>query len=1610
MADVATLGFAVDSKPIVGATVALDGLGTKVKITTAEVAQFTRTLGLSETQVKKIEAEAKKAGVSFTEMAERLKATNSHLVNFNKHANDNVTGLTKMSRAVDVASGVATGGGLRGLATGLMMLGPAGNIAGVAILSVAGAATAGVAAFKTWEEHNLVLERMLIATGGAAGRTKEQIEELAEDIGSIQDVRKAATELLKFGNISGEVFDKTLRAADDLSAVGFGSIASSAEALGKALESPTEGLTRLRRAGIIFTDAQIAMVKHLDETGQRAKAQLFIHDELAKKIGGAGAAKDQGLAGAFEKLSDATLKMTERWGKAVVEGTGLINLVNRLAAGIKNMNKEAADPSAGIAARVASARATLEGLEGTGGSIAAQARRRATEALNKALAEQAEQDRKVAQATKETQKATEDATAAAKKRQEEDLKLTIQLLEIETEALRKNARERAVADEMKKLKMAPDDPGKAALDAAVNYKLATEAIEAFSDSTKTSTMGLDVQAKTLTMTAGAAAKFKLEQDLLNSLMLKGVTITADQRKEISDLATAFGRATQNLENSNQAITNRQRLLSGSQGLEMARLELQMVGRTQEEQERLTAQLRIKHQLEQEAAQKNSTVDQAHLTALQQQAAEQAKLNELTRNYTQVVNSMSSAFSTFVSDLSKGVSLMDALSTAANSIGKTFMDMASKRIFESLFSGGGGGSILSGGGGGGGVNLNNIFAQAIPSIGTWGTGGFNGRFLGEMMKGAEVISESGDEFAGSTKGAGDEFGTEVVGSGNNFGGIVSGVAQGLGNALSSVFSGSKLTSFGGGGPIDQGPVQGGGGLAGLFGGGMGGNLALMGIGVGISMISNMIQKKKQAEEEAKRAREVWNGMHGDFMIFLDKMAGAVTGRFGKAVNSAQREMEQFTRAAAAAKDFGAVAQAQQAFNVFREDQARRFFSTFDQLRAAYAGGNKALADAIISVDSFSEEVRGFVGDTKMFGKLFLDADTAADQLFAAQEAAQKFTLSMLAVTPAMDEISKQAFELQAMASGLTQILIELGMSAEEAGRAVQSQLTAAIRQFDDMLNRDINAQMGFGWLNQINDILAKFNSISATGMASPDTLMTWLKGSLQEVVNQAELTGDAFQRLITGMPQLTGLIHEFSDVVVMSAREIAEQAQLLQDRLFAATNDTSTLAGALAAFERSAASERLTTAPENILLLEQVLAVERLNIIKDFNKRALDQQRQVLEEQKRLFEDARQFLVNFGNSIDQWMNNYLGGSGSPLAPMAAFQQAQSAYQAQFALTQTASGQELRDALNSITSYATTYLDAAKSFFGSSAEFGAISGTVTGEVGGLPSAIRPEDLIVQAINSSTTDITGSVLTMQQALTTVLNTGNLDAIRGSLATYLPDIDTNTDAGITFQELQNALGATYNVGTLRGIFNELDGNGNGMIERTELIKNQTLATQTNTGNTATSNADLLTEVSTQSTTLEALAQISSATSATVSNTNILPTIREDTNSMNTQLIAIRNAINAANTTRKVTNPFINDPVAAFHTGGLVGANDNMMAVLQRGEFVMQRSAVRALGVNAMSEINRTGRLGGLDALITEIRLLRQQNNQVTMAAAKHVSDPLSSIAVNTKREAKARRRSAAI
>ncbi len=260
-------------------------------------------------------------------------------------------GMQDLARAATVLPGPlgAVTGRISAMVASVGMIGPAAAGGAIAAIALAGTVSRGIRAFAEYERQMLTTEQVIRATGGAAGRTADDIDRLARDIGrgtlaSTTAVREAAAQVLTFRSITGETFDRTLRLAQDLSAVGFGSISQSAVQLAKALEDPEQGLAALRRVGVSFSASQVEMIRNFTETGRVAEAQNLILAQVEKQVGGAGIAAGSGLSGAFDALTEETGRWFELVGSRVSEMIGLRDALLGVAGGIATVN-EALDPS-----------------------------------------------------------------------------------------------------------------------------------------------------------------------------------------------------------------------------------------------------------------------------------------------------------------------------------------------------------------------------------------------------------------------------------------------------------------------------------------------------------------------------------------------------------------------------------------------------------------------------------------------------------------------------------------------------------------------------------------------------------------------------------------------------------------------------------------------------------------------------------------------------------------------------------------------------------------------------------------------------------------------------------------------------------------------------------------------------------------------------------------------------------------------------------------------------------------------------------------------------------------------------------------------------------------
>lgn len=145
------------------------------------------------------------------------------------------------------------------------------------------------------------------STGGVAGVTAKQVEDLAQSMKKLNGVdddavRSMASVLLTFTKVGKETFPQATQAIVDMSAKLGTDLKASAIQVGKALNDPIKGVSALQRVGVSFTESQKALIKSLVDSGKTMEAQKLILRELETEFGGAAAAARDTLGGALKAL------------------------------------------------------------------------------------------------------------------------------------------------------------------------------------------------------------------------------------------------------------------------------------------------------------------------------------------------------------------------------------------------------------------------------------------------------------------------------------------------------------------------------------------------------------------------------------------------------------------------------------------------------------------------------------------------------------------------------------------------------------------------------------------------------------------------------------------------------------------------------------------------------------------------------------------------------------------------------------------------------------------------------------------------------------------------------------------------------------------------------------------------------------------------------------------------------------------------------------------------------------------------------------------------------------------------------------------------------------
>ena len=191
--------------------------------------------------------------------------------------------------------------------------------------------TAPIVAFGALATKNAVdsakaiaqVEAAVKSTGGAAGRSVSQLEEMATGLQRIslydddQILKEVTANLLTFTNVTGTEFDKAQVAILNMSTRLGTDLTSASVQVGKALNDPIKGVTALGRAGVQFTAQQKEQIAALVESGDVAAAQSMILGELETQFGGA--AEAAANADPYTQMANEVGNLSESFGAIINE-------------------------------------------------------------------------------------------------------------------------------------------------------------------------------------------------------------------------------------------------------------------------------------------------------------------------------------------------------------------------------------------------------------------------------------------------------------------------------------------------------------------------------------------------------------------------------------------------------------------------------------------------------------------------------------------------------------------------------------------------------------------------------------------------------------------------------------------------------------------------------------------------------------------------------------------------------------------------------------------------------------------------------------------------------------------------------------------------------------------------------------------------------------------------------------------------------------------------------------------------------------------------------------------------------------------------------------------
>ncbi|MBI3528219.1 MAG: phage tail length tape measure family protein [Betaproteobacteria bacterium] len=189
------------------------------------------------------------------------------------------------------------------------------------------------------EQSSNRLNAVIRATGDTSGYTREQIDKMAETLSKsttfdITGIQNAQANLLKFGHLHSEMFDRALKDTTDYAQYSGHNMVEASQLIGRAMADPINGVKALGKEFGNLSQTQKDSIQNFIDQGRVEDAAAVILKKIEGHIGGVASAMNTGLLGATTAATKAWDEFLKGVGKTGPVQIVVVNGLHLIADGL----------------------------------------------------------------------------------------------------------------------------------------------------------------------------------------------------------------------------------------------------------------------------------------------------------------------------------------------------------------------------------------------------------------------------------------------------------------------------------------------------------------------------------------------------------------------------------------------------------------------------------------------------------------------------------------------------------------------------------------------------------------------------------------------------------------------------------------------------------------------------------------------------------------------------------------------------------------------------------------------------------------------------------------------------------------------------------------------------------------------------------------------------------------------------------------------------------------------------------------------------------------------------------------------------------------------------